>query len=186
MPNDTKLTLVIPESLSCHLPSNSSSSSSSSVFYPNLSAGHLSTHALASGPNLDETTGRNLDKCTDETNNSLLPEGSLPPSPPFFPFGCYYNSPSRSNNFISGSEAYEEENLCWWSLTGLVERRALCVPFIFHSAHPLRVPLDLSSCKMCRVGGSGRSPRVRPRAASISPPPPPPRRGAPPPPAPGV
>lgn len=38
-------------------------------------AGHPSKHALASGPNLDETNGRNLDKCTDETNNVLLPEG---------------------------------------------------------------------------------------------------------------
>lgn len=84
-----------------------SSHSSSSAFYL-----HPSAHALASGPNLDETNGRNLDEWTDETNNYLLPKGS----------------------FFSG---VLEDNLCWWSLTGLVEWGFMC-PFHFHSARPCR------------------------------------------------
>ena len=78
------------------------------------------------------------------------PKAVCPPTPLFL-FGCYYNSLPRSNNFISGRKPYEDENFCWWSLTGLVEWEALCVPFIFHSAHPLRVPLDLHNAPCGRL-----------------------------------
>lgn len=36
-----------------------------------------SEHVFASGSDLDETNGGNLDKCTDETNNYAVPEGSF-------------------------------------------------------------------------------------------------------------
>lgn len=72
-----KFTAVFPEPVTpvCFvLLTQSHSVTQSFYLYP-------SPHALASGPNLDETNGGNLDKCTDETNNYLVPEGS------FFPEG---------------------------------------------------------------------------------------------------
>lgn len=42
----------------------------------------------------------------------------------------------KSNNFIS-EKAYEEENLCWWILTGLVKSFLFFMgPFHFLSACP--------------------------------------------------
>lgn len=96
---------------------------------------HPSPHTLASGPNLDETNGGNLDKCTDETNNYLVPEGS------FFPEGWWCL----------------EDYLCRWTVTGLLELGFMC-PFHFHSACPCENHLICCPANAPRGWHSGRSP----------------------------
>lgn len=87
------------------------------------------------GPNLDETNGRNLDKCTDEKNNYLLPEGS----------------------FSGRWGWWLEDNLSWWILTGLVEWGFMC-PFHFHSACPCKSHLICCPANVPRGRHSGGSP----------------------------
>lgn len=75
------------------------------------------------GPNLDEANGRNLDKCTDETNNYLLPEGSF---------------------FGRGGGVRRQSLLVDSDRSG---RMGLYVSLSFSQRLSLQEPLDLLSCK---------------------------------------
>lgn len=98
---------------------------------------HPSPHALASGPNLDETNGGNLDKCTDETNNYLVPEGS------FFSGGVVM--------FIRLSLLVDCDRSA---------RIGLYVSLSFSQRLSLREPLDLLSCKCATWAAFRQIPRL--------------------------
>lgn len=89
-----------------------------------------SEHVFAPGSDLDETNGGNLDKCTDETNNYAVPEGS------FF--------------FQRGADVHK--TISAGGLSQACCNGALCVPFIFTVLVLARAAWFVV-LQMCHVGG---------------------------------